>query len=100
MVDTTSYSLQQSFIRIASRFSIVHRREYTYLGDPVTQHGSRVKALTPFYGLQQLIKTPRHLFQNSATCIDLVFAKQPHLVMKIGVPSLLCRTRHQVKPEG
>lgn len=97
LVDTNSYNFLQSFIRIASKFFIVHRREYTYLGVPVTQHGTRVEALTSFYGSQQLIKTPRHLFQISATCIDLVFANQPHLVMKIGVPSLLCRTcQHQI----
>ena len=65
-----------------------------YLGDPVTPQGARVEALTSFYGLNQLIKTPTHLLQNSATCIDLVFTNQPHLVMESGVHSSLSSTCH------
>ena len=39
--------------------------------------------------MNQLIKKPAHLLQNSATCIDLVFTNQPHLVIKSGVHSSL-----------
>ena len=50
-----------------------------------------------FYGLNQLIKTPTHLLQNSATCIDLVFTNQPHLVMDSGFHSSLSRTcQHKI----
>ena len=65
-----------------------------YLGDPVTPQGARVEALTSFYGLNQLIKTPTHLLQNSATCIDLVFTNQPHLVMESGVHRSVSSTCH------
>ena len=70
------------------------RNSNWYLGDPVTPQGAGVEALTSFYGLNQLIKTPTHLLQNSATCIDLVFTNQPHLVMESGVHSSLSSTCH------
>ena len=70
------------------------RNSNWYLGDPVTPQGARAKALTSFYGLNQLIKTPTHLLQNSATCIDLVFTNQPHLVMESGAHSSLSTTCH------
>ena len=59
------------------------------LGDPVSPQGACVEALTSFYGLNQLLKTPTHLLQNSATCIDQVFTNQPHLIMESGVQSSL-----------
>ena len=63
-------------------------------GDPVTPQGGRVEALTSFYGLNQLIKTPTHLLQNSATCIHLVFTNHPHLVIESGAHSSLSSTCH------
>ena len=73
------------------------RNSNWYLEDPVTPQGNRVEDLTSFYGLNQLIKTPTHLLQNSATCIDLVFTNQPHLVMESGVHSSLSSTRqHEI----
>ena len=70
------------------------RNSNWYLGDPVTPQGACVKAVISFYGLNQLIKTPTHLLQNSATFIDLVFTNQPHLVMESGVHSCLSSTCH------
>ena len=69
------------------------RNSNWYLGDPVTPQGARVEALTFFYGLNQVLKTPTHVIQNS-TCIDLVFTNQPHLVMESGVHSSLSSTCH------
>ena len=65
-----------------------------YLGDPATSQGASAEALTSFYGSNQLIKTPTHLLQNSATGIDLVFTNQPHLVIESGVHSSLSSTCH------
>ena len=65
-----------------------------YLGDPVTLQKACVEALTSFYGLNQLIKTPTHLPRNSATDIDLVFTKQPHFIMESGANSSLRSTCH------
>ena len=70
------------------------RNSNRYLGDPATPQEARFEALTSFYGLNQLIKTPKDLLQNSATCIDLVFTNQPHLVMERGVHGSLSSTSH------
>ena len=73
------------------------RNSNWYLGDPVTPQGVRFENLTSFYGLSQLIMTPRQLLQNSATCIDLVFTNQPHLIMENGFHSSLSSTyQHQI----
>ena len=53
------------FILITGDFN--SRNPNWYLGDPITPQGVRVEALTSFYGLNQLIKTPTHLLQNSAS---------------------------------
>ena len=64
------------------------------IGDPVTPNGAHVEALTLFYGLRQLTKTPTRLLPNSTTFIDLVFNNQPHLVMESGGHSSPCSTNH------
>ena len=81
-----------SFILITGDFNC--RNSNWHLGDPVTPQGVRVKALTSFYGLNQLIKTPTHLLQNSATCINLIFTNKSHLVMASGVRSSLSSMHH------
>ena len=86
------FKLKSSFILNSGDFNC--RNSNWYLGDPVTREGARLKTLTSFYGLNQLIKTLTHLPQNSATCIDLVFNNQPHLVMESGVHSSLSSTCH------
>ena len=71
--------LKSSFVLITGDFNF--RNSNWYLGDPVNPHGVRVEALPTFYGFHQLIRTPTDLLQNSATCIDLAFTNQLHLVM-------------------
>ena len=70
------------------------RNSSCWLGDSVTQYGDCLEALTSAYGLHQLIETEAHQLQNSATCIDLVFTNQPHLVMDSVVHSSLCSMCH------
>ena len=60
-------SFKNSYILITDNVSC--RNSNWYLGDLVTPQGARVKALTSFYDLNKLIKTPTHLIQNSATSI-------------------------------
>ena len=86
------FKLKSSFVLITGDFN--HRNSNWYLGDPVTPQGAHVKALTSFYGLNQLIKNPTHLLQNSVTCVDLVLTNQPHLVMESGVHNSLSSTCH------
>ena len=83
---------KSSFVLITGDFNC--RNSSWYLGDPVTPQGVRVEALSSFYGLNQVIKTPTHLLQNSATCTDLVLTNQSHLVMESGVRSSLSSTCH------
>ena len=81
------FKLKSSFVLITGDFN--HRNSNWYLGDPVTPQGAHVAALTSLYGLNQLIKTLTHVLQNLATCIDLVFTNQPHIVMESVVHSSL-----------
>ena len=81
------FKLKSSFVLITGDFNC--RNFNWYLGDPVTLQRARVEVLTSFYAMNQLIKTPAHLLQNSVTCIDLVFTNQPYLVMESGVHSSL-----------
>ena len=87
-----SFKLKSSFILITGVFSC--RISNWYLGDLVTPHGTSIKALTSFYGFHQLIKTPIHPLHNSATCTDLLFTNQLHLVMESGVHSRQNSTCH------
>ena len=85
-------NLRIPFVLITGDFNC--RNSNCYLGDLVTPHVSRFETLIYFYDLNQLIKTPTHLLQNSATFIDLAFINQPNLVMEKGVHSSLCSTCH------
>ena len=86
------FKLTSSFILITSNFN--SRNWNWYLGDSVTPQVAHVEGLTFFYGLNQLIKAHTHLVQNSATCINLVFTNQLHLVMESVVHSSLSSTCH------
>ena len=49
------------------------------------------------FGLQQIIKEPTHILDNSSSCIDLIFTSQPNLTIESGVyPSLHPNCHHQV----
>ena len=76
------FKFKNSFVLITSYFNCGNSNW------PIPR--ARVKASTPFCELKQLIKTLTHILQNSDTCIDLVFTKEPHLVMESGVDSFPC----------
>ena len=46
--------------------------------------GSKIEGITSQFGLQRLINEPTHHTRNSSSCIDLIFASQPNLVMESG----------------
>ena len=65
--------------------------------DKTTYEGSKIDGLMSNFGLKQLINEPTHVTGNSSSCIDLLFASQPNLVMEAGVhPSLHPNCHHQV----
>ena len=53
--------------------------------DLTASEGSQVNAITSFYGLNQFIREPGYILQNSSPCIDLIFINQSNFIMDIGV---------------
>ena len=86
------FKLKSSFILITGDFNC--RNCNWYLGDPATPQEARVESLKFFYGLNQPIKTPIHLLQNSATCIDLNFTNQSRRGKGSGVHCSLSSACH------
>ena len=60
-----------------------------YDKDTTSPEGLRIESLASFYGFSQLISNPTHILPNSASCIDLIFADQPNIIMNSGVHSSL-----------
>ena len=65
--------------------------------DITTTEGVQLETTTTIYGLQQLIDEPTHIRKNSSSCIDLIFANQPNLIVNKGThPSLHENCQHQI----
>ena len=68
-----------------------------YISDSTTPHGNILENITSQFGLQQIIKEPTHILDNSSLCIDLIFTSQPNLLTESGVYlSLHPNCHHQV----
>ena len=68
-----------------------------YINDSTTSQGNVLENITSQFGLQQIIKEPTHILDNSSSCIDLIFTSQPNLTIESGVyPSLHPNCHHQV----
>ena len=66
-------------------------------GDITTTEGTNIEALSSYHGLEQVINEPTHILQNSSSCIDLIFADKPNLIVESGVfPSLHVKCPHQI----
>ena len=70
------------------------KSSYWWSGDKTSQEGLQIDSLTSFYGLHQLISQATHVFNNSSSCIDLIFTSQPNLVIQSGVYSSLHNNSH------
>ena len=64
------FKIKSSFVLIKGDFNC--RNFNWYLAYSITSHRSHVEALTSFYGLHQLIKTPTLVLQHLITYIYLV----------------------------
>ena len=62
--------------------------------DKTSYEGSKIEGISSQFGLQQLINEPTHRTRNLSSCIDLIFASQPNLVMESGVHSSLHENCH------
>ena len=66
-------------------------------GDITNIEGTNIEALTSYHGFEQVINEPTHILPNSASCIDLIFADKPNLIVESGVlPSLHVKCHHQI----
>ena len=54
-----------------------------------TYEGTRIDGFTSQFGLGQLIHEPARIIGDKSSCIDLIFASQPNLVLESGVQSSL-----------
>ena len=65
--------------------------------DKTSFEGKTIESVTSQFRLYQLIHEPTHLFENSSSCIDLIFTSQPNLVVESDVhPSLHPNCHHQI----
>ena len=49
--------------------------------DKTSFEGNTIESITFQFRLYQLINEPTHLLENFSSCIDLIFATQPNLVV-------------------
>ena len=67
------------------------------VNDTISEEGTILENLTSLYGVKQLISDPTHILQHLSSCIDLIFANQPNLVVDSGIhPSLNLNCHHQI----
>ena len=68
-----------------------------YSHDKMSFKGSTIESITSQFGLHQLINEPRHLLQNSSSCINLIFTSQSNIVVESGAhPSLHPNCHRQI----
>ena len=59
-----------------------------------TYADTRIDGIASQFGLEQLIHEPTHIFGERFSCIDLIFASQPNLMVESGVQSSLHQNCH------
>ena len=65
--------------------------------DNTTSQGKALENVTSQFGLHQVINEPTHILHDSSSCIDLIFALQPSLIIEYGVhTSLHPNCHHQL----
>ena len=68
-----------------------------YCRDKSSLEGDTVDNITKQYGLQQVIREPTHILDNTSSCIDLIFTSQPNVITESGVHlSLHPNCHHQI----
>ena len=68
-----------------------------YIHAKTTTEGAKIEFFTSEFGLHQIINEPKHVLENSLSCIDLIFTLHPNLIVDSGVhPSLHPIYHHQL----
>ena len=76
---------------------LIWKSKFWYCNDNITSQGKALENVKSQFGLHQVIKEPTHILHNSSSCIDLIFASQPNLIIESGVhPSLHPNCHHQL----
>ena len=65
-----------------------------YLSDRTTYEGNIIVTISSHFGLHELVHDPTDILEKSSSCIDLIFASQPSMVVNLGVHSSLYANRH------
>ena len=63
-----------------------------YFYDGTTSQGNVLENIMSQFGLQQTIKEPTRILDNSSSCSDLIFASKPSLITETGVHRLYIQT--------
>ena len=88
-------SIKTYVLLVTGHFSV--RSSSWWADDIDTIEGTRLESVTSYYGLYQIINEQTRIIPSSASCIDLIFTKQPILVTNSGVhPSLHQDYYHQI----
>ena len=67
-----------------------------YFNDSTISKGNVLENITSQFGLQQIIKEPTHILDNSSLCIDLIFISQPNLITESSVHLYLHANYHHL----
>ena len=61
------------------------KSSYWYDKDNTSDEDRKIETMTSQNGLHKEINEPRHILNNSSSCIDLIFNSQPNLLIESGV---------------
>ena len=93
LINTTSFD--PHFVILLGDFNT--KSKSCSMNDKTTEEGTILKNLTSLYRMKQLVSAPTHILQHYSSCINLIFAKQPNLVIDSGIhPSRHQNCHHQV----
>ena len=67
-----------------------------YFIDQLTIKGTQLESLFSLYGVKKVILEPNNILKNSSSFIDLIYTKQPNLIMDWVHPTLHSKCHHQI----
>ena len=68
-----------------------------YFIEQLTIEGTQLESLFSLYGVKKVILEPTNILQNPSSFIDLIYTKQPNLIMNSWVhPTLHSKCHHQI----
>ena len=68
--------------------------KWWYLQGKTIYDSTRTNGNPPQFGLEQLIHESNYIIGEMSSCVDLIFASQPNLIVESGVQSFLHQNCH------